>query len=322
LAVFSLTFAVLGALVHAWWVAGDHGMRPMDIAQADPPAARGSYYLASDKGGHVDHHVLYHGADPGVVEYLRTSDVLLLGSSRLLFALSRQDLRSFFPRHGLTYYMLGFGHREHDTFPLRIIERFDLWPKLVIVNADRFFLGEQSAWADRVVDDSYFDALKWWFEAEASHAVRRRLHAWWPHLPDVLRGAREFIAYRSRVDGTWVVATSFAGLGAPLPPPDVAPVRPDPAKLERARRFKAQLEARGGHLVLCQVPAPNASRPTAEWLAAELGVPLVAPQLDGLQTVDGSHLTAESARRFAGAFFAELEPVVRSLGLTQAPPAR
>ena len=115
--------------------------------------------------------------------------------------------------------MLAFGHREHDAFPRAIIQRFDLRPKLVIVNADRFFVGQQSAWAERVVDDSSFDAQKLWFEAELAHAVRRRIHAWWPHLPDVLRGEREFIAYRSRIDGTWLVATSFAGLGAPMSPP-------------------------------------------------------------------------------------------------------
>lgn len=290
----------------------------MDIAAAEPPAARGSYYLAADKGSDVDHHVLYHGTDASAVQYLRTSDVLLLGSSRLLFALTRQDLRGFFPRHGLTYYMLAFGHREHDAFPRAIIEKFDLRPKLVIVNADRFFVGDQSAWADRVVDDSYFDAQKLWFEAEASHAVRRRLHDWWPHLPDVLAGTREFIAYRSRVDGTWVVATSFAGLGAPMPRADRSPAVRDPAVLRRAREFKAAVERRGGQLVLCLVPAPNASRPTAVWLAEQLGVPLVAPEFADLQTVDGSHLTRESASRFAQAFFAELDPVVRALGLSRA----
>jgi hypothetical protein len=322
LASFAGTFAILGLAAHIWWTRGDHGLRPMDIAAAEPPAVRDSYYLASDKGGHVDHHVLYHGTDAGVVEYLRTSDVLLLGSSRLLFALTRQDLRSFFPRHGLTYYMLAFGHREHDAFPRAIIERFDLRPKLVIVNADGFFAGDQSPWAERVVSDSRFDALKLWFEAEAAHAVRRRLHDWWPHLPDVLRGEREFIAYRSRIDGTWIVATSFAGLGAPMVPPSSDPVVRNPKRLVTAREFKAEVEARGGRLVLCQVPAPGISRASAEWLASELGVPLVAPRLDDLSTVDGSHLTRDSAARFARAFFDELEPVVRALGLSRAQAAQ
>lgn len=317
-ASFVLSFVALGAATHAWWVSGRHGLRPMDISDASPPAARASYYLASDKGGHVDHHVLYHGTDAGATANLRGSDVLLLGSSRLLFALTRQDLRSFFPRHGLTYYMLAFGHREHDDFPLAIIRRFDLRPRLVIVNADRFFVGDRSDWADRVVGDAYFDAWKLSFEAEAAHAVRRVLHDWWPHLPDALRGTREFIAYRSREDGTWVVATSFAGLGAPMAPASTDAADPDTTWLQHARAFKAEIEARGGRLVLCQVPAPNASPASARWLAEQLGVPLVAPRLDGLSTVDGSHLSRESAARFAEAFFRDLDPVVRGLGLSRA----
>ena len=60
---------------------------------------------------------------------------------------------------------------------------------------------------------------------------------------------------------------------------------------------------------------------SAAWLASELGVPLVAPQPGGLSTLDGSHLTRESAGRFAEAFFRELDPVVRALGLSRVPAA-
>lgn len=290
-------------------------LRPLDIVSTAPPAAADSYYLAYDRGGHVDHHVIYHGTDAGVVENLRSSHVLLLGNSRLLFAFTRQDLRGFFSRHGLTYYMLAFGHREHDEFPRAIIRRFDLRPRLVIVNADRFFLGDESGWAERVMNDSWFDAQKLWLEAEASHAVRRALHGAVPHVPDLIAGERELIAYRSRVDGTWVIATSFAGLGAAMPRPETGPAAPDPGQLQRARAFKAEIEARGGRLVLCLVPAPNTSRPAAEWLARELDVALIAPAVDDLRTFDGSHLTRESAARFAGAFFDELAPVLREMGL-------
>jgi hypothetical protein len=95
-------------------------------------------------------------------------------------------------------------------------------------------------------------------------------------------------------------------------------VTPDRAKLRRAQDFKREVEARGGRLVLCLVPAPTASRATAEWLARELGVPLIAPELENLRTHDGSHLTPESAGTFAAVFFSELEPIVRDLGLSAA----
>ena len=41
-----------------------------------------------------------------------------------------------------------------------------------------------------------------------------------------------------------------------------------------------------------------------------VGVPLVAPEVPNLRTMDGSHLTDESAARYASAFFQHLDPVL------------
>jgi hypothetical protein len=292
--------------------------RPAAIALAREAQA-GAHYLAHDRGGHMDHYVLFHGVDREVTRRLRGADVLFLGNSRLMFALSPSNLRPFFAPYGLDYYVLGFGHNEHDHFPKAIIRRFDLRPRLVVVNADRFFVGDQSAWADRVVEGSWFGTQKLLFEAEAAHATRRRLHRWVPHLPTLDESAAEFIAYRSRLDGTWQVASTPKGTGHPMPGSDRRPPRPDAGRLARARAFKADVEARGGRLVLCLVPAPAASRGTAEWLAREIGVPLIAPEPVDLRTHDGSHLTPVSAGRFARAFLAELEPLVREIADNRGP---
>lgn len=257
--------------------------------------------------------MLFHGTDPLTTQRLRAADVIFLGNSRLMFALGRPMLRGFFERRGLSYFVLGFGHNEHDHFPKAIIRRFDLRPRLVVVNADRFFVGDQSEWADRVVEDSWFDAQKLRVEAEASHTMRRLIHRWVPHLPTLNEDDREFIAYRSRLDGTWVVANTLEGRGSPMRGSDRRPPRPDPGRLSRARAFKQEIEGRGGRLVLCLVPAPTASRGTAEWLASELGVPLIAPEPEGLRTHDGSHLAPESAARFADVFLAELQPLLAGL---------
>ena len=286
--------------------------RPAAIALARE-ARSGDHYLAHDRGGHVDHHVLFHGADREVTRRLRRADVLFLGNSRLMFALPSSTLRPFFAPYGVDYYVLGFGHNEHDHFPKAIIRRFDLRPRLVVVNADRFFVGDQSTWADRVVEGSWFGAQKLWLEAEASHATRRLLHRWVPHLPTLDESADEFIAYRSRLDGTWQVASTPNGTGHPMPGGDRRPPRPDAGRLARARAFKAEVESRGGRLVLCLVPAPAASRGTAEWLAHEIGVPLLAPEPADLRTHDGSHLTPVSAARFARALLAGLEPMVSEI---------
>ena len=71
---------VFGALVggtYAAWatVPGLKGrVRNITVAQRPPDPA---YYLAHDRGGHVDHHVLYFGTDAEAIANLRAADILL-----------------------------------------------------------------------------------------------------------------------------------------------------------------------------------------------------------------------------------------------------
>lgn len=283
---------------------------PMTVSSAeDPPAG---YYLAHGRSGHTDHHVLYHGLDPTSNERLDTADVLWLGNSRLLFALDRQVLRNFFTPRGLTYFMLGFGHDETFHFPVSILEQRALRPKLVVVNVDDFFVGPPSEWAQRVATDSRFDAWKWWFETEAAHAVRGALHAWLPHWPDILSGQQEFVIYRSQLDGTWFVGSWRSDVG-PLPV-STDETKPTADRIANARAFVERMRGQGTAVIFCLVPSPTTSRETAEELARAVGVPLVAPELEAPLTIDGSHLTEESASEYADLLMKALSPHLNELG--------
>jgi hypothetical protein len=305
LATLLVTLAAMSALWSRSRWAG-----PMDIAAAAPPASGATYYLAHDRGGHVDHHVLYHGLDPLARERLAAASLLFLGNSRLMFALDRQVLRRVLTPRGVRYYVLGFGHDEASRFPLAIIERLDLRPAVVVANVDGFFTIDQSPWAEKVRSDDWFAAFKLRLEATASHTVRQRLHTAVPHWPDLMDGQREFVIYRSALDGTWTVATPFRHAG-PLPVKRERGGPPvDPASLERARAFKAALDARGTRLVLCLVPSPDTSRAEAAAMADALGVPLVAPVADNPRTMDGSHLTEASAEAFATQLLDALVPLL------------
>ena len=46
-----------------------------------------------------------------------------------MFAARPRVLDAFFEARGLRYYVLGFGFREADRFPLAIIQKFDLRPR-------------------------------------------------------------------------------------------------------------------------------------------------------------------------------------------------
>lgn len=297
------TCAALTALAAAAWAFTPLAATRLAVADvAVPPAAE--FYLASYKTS-IDHSVIYHGLSdtpPG----LTAADALILGNSRLLHALPQDVMRPLFGRHGYRPYLLGFDDSEHDRFAGDLIRKYDLHPRLVVVNADRFFIDAYSRTARRVVAESRFDAAKNFFELNASFRAQRLLRQAVPHWADVLSGRWLPVVFRSRVDGAWSL-DPFPNDGAPVPDePGAGPPVPE-RQVEIARRFHAEVTRRGGRLVLTYVPNPFNERRWAEQVAARLGVPLIAPRPPGLCTYDGSHLDHDSMYRFARAFAAELD---------------
>ena len=302
-----VVFVLCVALGWAGWRLTGFRQWQQDIAVAPEPPPH--HFLAHDRGGHVDHHVLLHGIDADALAHLRAADVLLMGNSRLMFALRGESLQRYFTMRGLRPFALGFGHQEQHRFPLEVFRRHALRPKVVLVNVDNFFGGMTSPWGERVLRDSAFDAWKVRGEATASHAVRRRLHRVVPHVPDLWEGQREFVIYRSRRDGSWFIATAF-GEGSRLEPFYEGRDEVRPHNLALAREFTKAVEATGARVIFVLIPGRDVSLTHARQLADLVGVPLVAPEVSGLRTMDGSHLTDESAARYAAAFFQHLDPVL------------
>jgi len=309
--IFALVFIGLTAATHVAWTALPWlSSRVPSIALADEPAGDDTY-LAADRGGHLDHHVHYFGLDDAALAALRQAEVLFLGNSRLMFALRPRVLDSFFGARQLDYYVMGFGFREGARFPLEILRRFDLYPRVVVVNADGFFGRDLSEWATQVIADNRFDALKRQHENEVTHAVRRVVHRVIPNWLDIFDrpGAdegNEFIAYRSRRNGTWRVSPWPAeGRTVPAAVPDGQAA---PWTLDAARAFKDELEQRGSQLVLTFVPTPTPDTREAADVAEELDVPLAAPLIHGLTSYDNSHLTEDSASLWSERFVQSLSP--------------
>jgi hypothetical protein len=310
--VFAVVLSSLAAATLGAWltVPGLEG-RIKHISIANRPPGD-EYYLAHDRGGHLDHHVLYHGTDPIAMRHLRNADVLFVGTSRMMFAIRSHVLTPWARAHGLTYYALGFGHRDGDQWVLDIIRRHDLRPKLVVVNVDGFFGRERSEWADRVRRDSAFGAAKAQLEGEIGHEARRAIHQVIPNWLDLYGRpgfvfGSEFIAYRSRENGTWRIT--------PWPAPSMAAPAEDYVAGEvgerlatPARAFKAELERRGARLVLTYVPSPDRGSGNPVSLGAMLGVPVVGMGVDGLTSHDGSHLSEESAAFWSRRLTDDLRP--------------
>jgi hypothetical protein len=310
--LFACVLGVLVAITAAAW-----GLRPdvgrvKNITRAERPSD--DYFLAHDHGGHVDHHVLYFGTDAEALDHLRRADVLLLGNSRLMFAARPRVLDAFFQSRGLRYYVLGFGFREADRFPLAIIEKFDLRPRVVIVNADGFFGHGLSDFGRTVMNDTVFGAYQHHWEAETGHEVRRALHLLVPNYVDLFGRPgfpwrRELVIYRSRTNGTWQLSPWEPGT-SPVPGRDVRHPPPGRHELAAAHAFAEALRARGATLVLTYVPTPRPLGGGPALLAEALGVPLVQAHPSGLRTEDGDHLDEASAIVWSETFTRELGRVV------------
>lgn len=309
---FVLAFLAFTSLTYGAWltVPGLAGRaRHINLAQRPPGD---DYYLAHDRGGHVDHHVLYFGTDAAALDHLKRADILFVGTSRMMFALRSRVLRPWADAFDIRYYALGFGFRDGAAWVLDIIRKHDLRPKIVVVNVDGFFGRDVSEWADRVKRDSVFGARKRFWEAELGHESRRYLHQVIPNWIDLYGRpgfpfGNEFIAYRSRTDGTWIIS--------PWPKPrevvpafDFQPEAVGPRIGDPAREFKEELDRRGSRMILTYVPTPDDMGGNPVALGKLLGVPVVGMGVDGLTSHDGSHLSEDSAVFWSRRLISDLTP--------------
>jgi len=297
--VFGSTLSLLVGLTFGAWLTlpGFAGrVRNISVAQRPPDP---SYYLAHDRGGHLDHDVLFHGTDAEAIANLKNADILFVGTSRMMFALRSRVLTPWAAAHGVSYYAFGFGYREGDEWALELIRKHDLRPRLVVVNVDGFFGRALSPGAVRTKRDSAFGARKRVAEGELSHEARRYVHQVIPNWIDLYGRpgfpfGNEFIAYRSRRDGIWAISP-WPDSSGPAASVDYVNEPVGPRIGDAARRFKAELDARGSRMVVTYVPTPDDSGGNPVAIGALLGVPVVGMGVDGLTSHDGSHLSEESA---------------------------
>ncbi len=300
-AIFAATFVASVALSSA--TRSLPALRNHQVLEAvtDPPASA-DYYQVSDTELY-DQHVFFHEIYP-VREALDAADVLLLGNSRMMVGLPHAAIGDFFRERDLRYYHLGFADARAE-FARILIEKYDPKARLVVVNADWFFVPGVSHWSERAMRDSRFDALKLRFELGAKFRARGLVHRLLPHPIGRDLDGSLVLGWRSISRGDWIIQwnqSRSTGVNRIQAPPYSAP------ELSNARAFAAELEKRGMRLVLTWVPWRIDGRDWVIRLAKEVGVPVILPSVRELQTIDGSHLDPASAQRFSKAFLAELEP--------------
>ena len=120
--------------------------------------------------------------------------------------------------------------------------------------------------------------------------------------------------FRDRSTGAWV-RDGGEWTAAPVAYSDSVDRAQLDSEVVAARSFLSTLPVKPDCIVLTMIPKSGAALGNAEGtgraIAESLGLPLVAPRLDGLSTFDGSHLDGASAERWSAAFFEAAAPLMQ-----------
>jgi ferredoxin len=294
-----------------------------NFACRTPPADDFLAYCQSVRYGDYEHGALYYGLEPKVRESIRTAQVLFLGSSRIQAALAANAVREYFRARSIRYFVMGFGYGEVSAFELPVMERSGASPKLIVINADPFFV------PPNVLSEPAKDAVMggpgylWRLMSKmAFQRVHRIICRAVPLCPQSVPSI-----FRSATDGQW----NWVG-----PYTEEREVPVDQEIKERVSEFDIGRAKPIGEMFLnglqrigldrrCVVfiGTPNSalnSTEVAEVLATALHTRFLAPKIDGLGTIDGGHLNSRSAELWSAAFLEALTPIVNEcLGLEGVP---
>ncbi len=248
----------------------------------------------------------YFNLEPKALDYARNADVLVLGNSRLQIALSNQVTADFFKQAKASYYLLGLSYNENMMFVQELLRRIKPRASVFIINVDDFFERRETVAARTVLHDP---------NARNRYGAKR----FWQSLHQPICGAfprlcgQRYVIFRSRETGAYYR----------IPNPE--PVYPqnavsydrtvDPAKVADSTALATEFLknfAKGRCVILTHAPFPHTKIGNVEAIAAGVGLPLVAPELQGLNTSDGYHLDRVSADRWARAFYEAAGPEIRS----------
>ncbi len=254
----------------------------------------------------------------GQSEAMRQAQVLIAGNSRQMNVWRGDHLTTLEEQLGMDVYALGFNHNESNTFFETQVEQYDLNPRYIIVNVDRFFTDDPSPAAEGVEGMTAWSAQKDVWETTLAFHLKGYVHGIWPHLAGRSFPGETLVAnYISLENGYWYVGAA-KGTPSGVNEKEQRWRRVDDEALVIAERFQREMAERGAELVLMYVPKQQDARAQAQAVAEHLGLPLYSPEVPGLRTWDESHLDRISVDRFMQPLLVEL--VAHIQGLEQAQP--
>ena len=269
-------------------------------------------YCDDLKFGDYEHGAYFYNLEPDAVENAKKADVLFLGNSKTEFAFSGKAVPEFFRERHLRYYMLAFDEGETSRFAEAVIQRYNLHPKFLVINADPFF-------SNVLGDGSGGDARFFFGHSAPSNHFKYILKKIAEGMSDTLCGEVPsacpnifYDVYRSRTDGRWDLDHWHADKNIPfVVTPSFNPdtfaqlnvldgTRQDLGALVRVgKEFLGTVGVPRNCVVLTGIPQPGRdNQGVAEALAKGIGTQLLNISVENMATVDGQHMAEGSADRW------------------------
>jgi hypothetical protein len=259
--------------------------------------------------GDYEHGAFWFDLEPTAIKDAGRAQVIFMGDSRVQIAFSTTTTANWFSLHSLSYYLLGFGYSENVTFLQDLLRKLEPQAKVYVINADSFFDRKESIPGKYVKQDP--DAVQR-YKVKRIWQFFHRVCS----LAPALCGDKH-VVFRSRAAGTYFESGGERPTDVPVvfnPNADQDVVKRDTAS---ALDFIPRLQVRRECILLTSIPhartavdLEGTNIETSKALAAALGLAFVSPQLEGLATIDTSHLDRPSAERWSKAFFEMAGPQI------------
>jgi hypothetical protein len=268
----------------------------------------GSYlaYCSDAQYGDYEHLAYALELVPAAARSLKNAEVVILGNSRTQVAFSTPQVDNFFRARSISYHVLGFGYGETGEFAAYLFRKYHLTPRVLIINADPFFTEGLTTPAQQAVaagPQIWVDGLmKTAFEHV--HGLVCRISS---------RSCRHTAGsvYRSFETGQWLwhgYNTAVSVAGEEISSKKKTPL--DDIQMKKFHDVATQLlpsfNARKQCAILTAVPTPEIDgEKIAAALGTDLGLRVVLPNIQGMRSSDGSHLTTTSAEKWSAAFLSD-----------------
>ncbi|MBF0444070.1 MAG: hypothetical protein HQL68_00665 [Magnetococcales bacterium] len=264
----------------------------------------------TSRTGHLDHSYYFLGL-PEMLPNLKGAKMLFIGNSRIQFGINDTLLKPHLDAMGIPFHMLAFGHGEKSEFAMQLIEKFNLQPEIIVINANPgYFNPYLTERAEKVIeeDDSWYNRQSLWLTlfVAALHEINRFMPANKKMIP-------KYWMSRSKVTGSWQFTESFHTNLKNIEFKPKSKCEPlGETQIQNILQFRKRLLKLNPtiKIISLQVPFPGSCSERPNQVAKLLGGQAFYYHPDAskpMATIDESHLTKKNQNRYTKALAAYLE---------------